>query len=118
MAGDAAEAAALAAQQPRMLAGVLPGDQEAAQQLVGDIQLTLERCGLSQFWVVVLVGLRRSRASGKQGGTLAILGEAGSHRFGRSFAGAWAALGRPLLQPKRGLLAFLATLLAAGWRAR
>lgn len=44
MADDVASAAELAAQQPLMLAGVLPADRPEAEQLVGDIQVTLDRC--------------------------------------------------------------------------
>lgn len=43
MGDDVAAAAELAAQQPLMLAGVLPADQAEAAQLVGDIQVTLDR---------------------------------------------------------------------------
>lgn len=76
MAGDAAEAAALAAQQPRMLAGVLPGDREAAQQLVGDIQVTLERCRKE----LLAEGTCTGCACGTQGCVMAMpcVAEAGS----------------------------------------
>lgn len=43
MGDDVAAAAGLVAQQPLMLAGVLPADQAEAVQLVGDIQVTLDR---------------------------------------------------------------------------
>ena len=51
MGDDVAAAAELAAQQPLMLAGVLPADQAEAVQLVGDIQVTLDRrVAMRWFW--------------------------------------------------------------------
>ena len=60
MAEDVAVAAALAADQQRMMAGVLPAGEEEAQQLITDVQVILARCVGGVVWVAG-VGLARDR---------------------------------------------------------